>query len=214
MRTTVRTSVYPGETFTISAVVVGQRNGAVPGDVNATLTDKRHGSSYLGPLQDSQRINGTQCDDLNYAIFSNYTSYTVQLTLTVQQPFAKSNIRTTGFIHPTHLHIKLKKCPLGFVLYYPGYCGCVPLLADNGVECDITRQTILHHPPVWIGHKLPSNIIQTTVIVFHHCPFDFCLPHDVSTPTTKTSFLQDKQCAYNWTGVLCGFRSMSECAIS
>ena len=204
-RTTIRTSVYPGETFTTPAVVVGQRNGAVPGDVIATLTDKRYaGSSYLGPLQDSQRINRTQCDDLNYTIFSNYTSYTVQLTLTVQQSFAKSNIRTTGFIHPTHLHIKLKKCPLGFVLYYPGYCGCVPLLADNGVECDITRQTILRHHPVWIGHELSSNIIQTTVIVFHHCPFDFCLPHDVSIPTTIRSFLQDKQCAYNRTGVLCG----------
>ena len=73
-----------------------------------------------------QRINGTQCDDLNYTILSNYTSYTVQLTLTVQQPFAKSNIRTTGFIHPTCLDINLN-CSLGFALNNPGYCGCVPL---------------------------------------------------------------------------------------
>ena len=57
MCTTIRTSVYSGETFTIPAVVVGQRNGVVPGDVNATLTDKRHGSSYLGPLQDSHAEN-------------------------------------------------------------------------------------------------------------------------------------------------------------
>ena len=204
MRTTIRRSVYPGETFTAMAVVVGQRNGAVPGDVIATVTDSIYGTSYLGPLQDSQTINKTHCDRLNYTLFSNHSTYTVYLTLTVQQPTAKSNIWTTSIIHPTHFYIKFKKCPLGFALSQAGYCDCEPLLADNGVECDITRQTILHHPPVWIGHEPPSNIIQTTVIAFHYCPFDFCLPNDVSIPTTKRSFLQDKQCAYNRTGVLCG----------
>ena len=128
----------------------------------------------------------------------------ISYKVTVQQPVAEGNIPQASLPHPTHIIIKFKKCPLGFELSQAGYCGCVPLLADNGVECNITRQTILHHPPVWIGHELPSNIKQTTVIVFHYCPFDFCLPHDVSIPTTIRSFLQDKQCAYNRTGVLCG----------
>ena len=42
-------SVFPGETFTISAVVVGQRNGAVPGDVLAKTT---HWLASLGSLED------------------------------------------------------------------------------------------------------------------------------------------------------------------
>ena len=202
--TAIRRKVYPGETFTTKAIVVGQKNGAVPGDVIATLTN---GTMYLGRFQDSQTISKPNCDQLNYTIFSNHSTYhskSVHLLLTVQQPVAKGNIPQASLPHPTYIIIKFKKCPLGFALSQAGYCGCVPFLADNGVECNITRQTILRHPPVWIGHELSSNIIQTTVIVFHHCPFDFCLPHDVSIPTTKRSFLQDKQCAYNRTRVLCG----------
>ena len=201
VHTTIRRSVYPGETFTTMAVVVGQRNGAVPGDVIATLTN---GTMYLGPFQDSQTISKPKCDQLNYTIFSSHSTYhskSVRLFLTVQQPVAKRNIPPAN---PIYIIVKFKKCPLGFELSQAGYCGCVPVLADNGVDCDITRQTILCHPPVWIGHELSSNIKQTTVIVFHHCPFDFCLPHNVSIPTTIRSFLQDKQCAYNRTGVLCG----------
>ena len=216
MRISISRRVYPGETFTTMAVVVGQRNGAVPGDVIATLTNE---TLYLGPFQDSQTIRKSQCNQLNYTIFANHSTHhsthhlthdlthhskSARLFLTVQQPVAKGDIPPASLPHPTYIIIKFKKCPLGFVLSQAGYCACEPLLADNGVECNITRQTILRHPPVWIGHELPSNIIQTTVIVFHYCPFDFCLPHDVSIPTTKRSFLQDKQCAYHRTGVLCG----------
>ena len=107
-----------------------------------------------------QRINGTQCDDLNYTILSNYTSYTVQLTLTVQQPFAKSNIRTTGRLHSSNMFGHKFKVFTRICIEQPWLLRLCTSLVDNGVECDITRQTILCHPPVWIGHNLPSNIIQ------------------------------------------------------
>ena len=216
MRISISRRVYPGEKFTVMAVVVGQRNGAVPGDVIATLTNE---TLHLGPFQDSQTINEPQCNQLKYTIFINHStnhsthhlthrsthhSKSARLFLTVQQPVAESNIPTASLPHPTYIIITFKKCPLGFALSQAGYCDCTPLLADNGVDCDITRQTILRHPPVWIGHELPSNTIQATVIAFHYCPFDFCSVHNVSIPTTKRSFLQDKQCAYNRTGVLCG----------
>ena len=108
MHTTIRRSVYPGETFTTTAVVVGQRNGAVPGDVIASLTN---GTMYLGPFQDSQTISKPKCDQLNYTIFSNHSTYhskSVRLLLTVQQPVTEVNIPLASLPHPTYIIINLR----------------------------------------------------------------------------------------------------------
>lgn len=77
--TSPEVSIFPGETFQVSAVVVGQRNGTVPGVVLASLFGA-HAS--LADSQSSQSLS-TMCKSLNYTIFS-YQSLE-KLVLTVQQ---------------------------------------------------------------------------------------------------------------------------------
>jgi len=59
---------YPGETFTISAVVVGQGFGTADGTVYAQFTNKY--ASRLKQLQQSQQVNHTSCTKLKYTVLS------------------------------------------------------------------------------------------------------------------------------------------------
>ena len=59
---------YPGETFTISAVVVGQGFGTADGTVYAQFRNKD--IPRLEDLQQSQQVNHNSCAKLKYTIFS------------------------------------------------------------------------------------------------------------------------------------------------
>ena len=62
--------VYPGETFQVSVVTVGQRNGTVPSTVISTLSSVQNedGTNLLGS-QYLQQANNT-CTTLNYTLLS------------------------------------------------------------------------------------------------------------------------------------------------
>jgi len=194
-------TVYPGERFNLSVVVVGQKYGTVPGDIHATFS--RHGPS-LGALEDVQTIKNTKCDELSYTVYSSNQSEVIFLQ--VQRPEYNSGI----YLHPKqrHIEVTLKGCPPEFTLNHnPAYCDCIKLLANNNITCNINTQTIHRPPPVWIGYH--SNSHETTapstaVMFHHHCPFDFCLPHDVDINVTNLTIEEDEQCDVGRTGVLCG----------
>ena len=59
---------YPGETFSISAVVVGQGFGTVDGTVYAQFTNKD--TPVLEELQQSQQVNHSSCAKVKYTVFS------------------------------------------------------------------------------------------------------------------------------------------------
>ena len=61
-------SVYPGADFNVTAVVVGQRNGVVPGVVLANLENQIL-PSRIGELQNSQ-ATGKVCTPLEYTLYS------------------------------------------------------------------------------------------------------------------------------------------------
>ena len=61
-------TAYPGETFQVSVVAVGQRNGTVPSEVINDIDNRVN----LGHLPDSQYLQKTKitCTKLNYTVFS------------------------------------------------------------------------------------------------------------------------------------------------
>ena len=199
-KTTLTKLVFPGETFTIWAVVVGQRNGAVPGDVLAKTTNA---SVSLGPLEDVQTIDGIHCTELNYTIFSNQTEGYVNLT--AQQPNANSIIQQQH--HPPQIHAQLRDCPLGFMLtgvQHPS-CQCVHTLNVHGVTCYISTQAILRPKSAWIGYKKENSSggkKNIGVIAYHkRCPLNYCKDYALNVSLTDDT---DEQCAANRTGILCG----------
>ena len=100
-------------------------------------------------------------------------------------------------------HIKIRPCPLGFVLNkIEGICECDLTLSSSVISissCNINDQTILRPPNSWIVGKTNSDHLHSYQ-VSQQCPLDYCLPYssylDLSNP--------DSQCQFNRAGLLCG----------
>ena len=196
---------YPGETFSIGAVLVGQFDGTVPGTVEGNL---RYKHSSLKQGERVQKLSSTSCNQLNYTIYTN--SHHEVLKLRVQQIGDVSGFENSSNFNYFAINIHFKDCPLGFTLtkfnakVSAWHCDCSWLLTKNtGVSCDITTQTVKRVPPVWIGNVETEN--GTKIVAVHkYCPFDYCLNTNVKLFSSNGSLSQDKQCAFNRTGVLCG----------
>ena len=185
-------AVYPGETFIISVVVVGQRNGSVPGQVFASFLHETKNHSLLD-YEYIQTVTHTSCfPALNYTVFSTLPHE----ALVLRALPAENNV------YSPYVIVELQPCPLGFELTDgPQYhCDCIHILAEHGVSCDINGPSIHRQAPVWIGYDYSSN----EILFQHHCPLDYCKPHDIVIATNNTSFNQEEQCAFNRKGILCG----------
>ena len=200
---------FPGQTFNVSVVAVGQRDGVVPSTVYAMFKDTNTPHSYsLGKLQGSQH-SGTGCTNLTFSVYS-LTIDIIQILLTVEnsavlkQPFKRT------FFSPSLLSVTLSPCPLGFnISGTPPQCRCVSQLKEHGIICDIDTQRISRPTGAWIGYYPPnidnvSDLAQADYpkgILFHqHCPFDYCKPEDVQLLLRYP----DEQCAHHRSGTLCG----------
>ena len=193
-------TAYPGQDFHISVVTVGQRNGTVPGNIIAELPDMKDKHSFLGDLQQSQRVNTLlTCANLTYTVFSN--SQTQLLTLKAAKPMATPIIVPdfTSFV----LNITLQHCPHGFSLSnHSGryMCDCDPVLKHHGITCNITSKVIHRKPPVWIGYHKATGQIKSGLLFYPHCPLDYCQPNETEMNLSNP----DKQCAFNRSGIICG----------
>jgi len=179
-------SVYAGETFHISLVAVGQRNGKVPTAVISHFKD----ANILQRLQCAQETKST-CTQVNYTVFS--LSKNAQLEL-----YADGPCSSFGDELVLNLEINLK-CPPGFNLSKAqSSCICERRFQKYTTHCNITdglgKITRESHDQFWVGYD------QLHVILHPHCPLDYCVSHTVEFPLNNT----DLQCAYNRSGVLCG----------
>ena len=74
-------TLYPGQTLTVSAAVVGQDFGIVSGDVYAQFMDSENSSVQSDQKRLSYRINDG-CAKLNYKVISSCENYEAVLVLT------------------------------------------------------------------------------------------------------------------------------------
>ena len=198
-------TAYPGETFQISAVAVGQMNGTVPFIVQSKFTSVNSSSPpQLKPLQKTQTVRRT-CTSLTYNIISSHQTEEMILAVEkldklptqyiIQNPIGEKN---SLIFTDLHLHIQLNPCPLGFVLNNSS-CICHPQLQHNGIKCNNDTQTVNRQSPKWINATF-VNTSQYGVLVHNHCPFDYCKPKSVDLDLKDP----DEQCAFNRSGILCG----------
>ena len=188
---------YPGETFQVSVVAVGQRDGAVPSTVRSTVNP--------GKLEDYQYLHQTNntCTKLNYTVFS--LSRVADIYLYVVDSLC-SKFSSALILGSYEMNIRVylhQTCPPGFnISESTQSCVCEPRLARYiGIhQCkitkglgQITRDSSQHF---WVGYDNQS----LQLILHPHCPFDFCTSNTVVFPLNNT----DIQCAYNRSGLLCG----------
>ena len=192
---TVPNLVYPGETFHISVVAVGQRDGAVPSTVRGRAIN--YIDSYPANILDHQYLQQTKntCTKLNYTVFSLFPSVDIEL-----YPEGSPCSRFNGYIHGISVHLNYT-CPPGFsILKSAKSCVCEPRLRNyikqcyitNGVGC-ITRES---GKTFWVGYNYTSH----ELILHPHCPFDYCVKNATVFSLNNT----DLQCANNRSGLLCG----------
>ena len=196
--------VFPGETFSLKVVLVGQYNGTVPGTVQASLS---HKSSRFGERESVQTTN-LSCTNLQYTIYTSQSHELLELG--VKHIGEISGFEQSHLKNKFYIGISMKECPLGFMHSMRSdnrsiYCDCDRLFSchEDHISCDIKQQIVRRTPPVWVGYIETGKDYKITA--YHsHCPLDYCVNTIVNLAATNSSLSQDKQCAFNRTGILCG----------
>ena len=211
---------YPGESFNISVVVVGQRLGTVPSTVNAILNSTQNQSRSI--LLDGQYVQNTNvnCTSLKYTVFSiNPVEILALITKKHNVPNLKRLQKRLSYyesmrefynelgmlMEELSVAVTLKSCPVGFAINDKlKMCHCDPILVDHQInDCDIETLKIFRTGKKWINATF-THIRGTEssygVIVHDYCPFDYCRIN-VSHVRLEAP---DDQCAFNRSGILCG----------
>ena len=180
--------VYPGQTFHVPAVGVGQYNYSSPSVIRATIVNGYN--AQLGEQQVTQDVN-LLCKNLTYSLQTLETSVVIRLS--TETPFSSET--TLPELQPATLTVTILDCPLGFELYKDSQtCDCLPHLANRGVTCNILDQTVHRSRTMWIGN------FEGDIVVHNNCPFDYCDQNVTDFSLDK----QEEQCDLNRTGILCG----------
>ena len=207
-QTDYHVKAYPGQTFQIEVVAVGQRMGIVPSVITTELSDGE--GLRLGEGQAIQGA-GRECTALNFAIFSLKKSKTLNLKVrdVVFQTLKNLRWLLEGskyqfLAQQFSVCVALQTCPLGF-LFNPGSktCSCLQTInLHSGVQCDYSTYKISKTKHKWISATYEHNDTQHHgVIIYDHCPYDYC---QTQNPLSFHLEFPDDQCAFNRSGVLCG----------
>ena len=220
-------SRYPGELFTLPAMLVGSDFGPTSGIVHSRLlTDnskQQKTDAYLDTP--SQLLHHSSCTKLNYTIFSATTgtkpalmqlraiksnliwdpneNYRESINNSIDRYYNEGIIEGTLIFTPLFVNVTLKPCPSGFSLIEAGKCECYKPLEEHGLQCNSSGYMLLpDHEYYWIGAQSVDN--KTEVILSKNfCPF--CINSDSNLWIN----IQDEksiasQCAFNRQDRLCG----------
>ena len=215
-------SIYPGQTISISAVVVGQDWGTVAGSAYAQFLHKSTSENKINLeySQVVQSIGQHSCNTLQYTMLTMNEGTQNSLVLTAKYMYVSyfqngyNNVKMTreynnslSIFHyrsnPVYISISLLPCPPGFHIRSskPFKCDCNKLLQQIlGVQCFIQEQIIGRSGLVWVGTIDDDNGTNGTVAASQYCPLNYC--SKVASNVTLSE--SDSQCNYNHSGTLCG----------
>ena len=222
-------AVYPGQTFSLSAVVVGQTFGRTTGSVCPQLLDLNNTVNSIAFMYSNssvcQIVSQHSCQQLNLQIYSNRKKEvlvfsTMKMNIyeygnnqTIQQAI-ENYIEIRGRLSvprlllstPVYVNVTLKQCPTGFSLTPspPYQCTCsqqLKALTDEFIVfCDIDTQIVWRSGTVWIGAlKNATDGLMWT----KYCPYLYCSA-DSESNLSLSNLTPDPQCNFNHSGVLCG----------
>ena len=223
---------YPGQTITISAVVVGQNFGTVSGAVYAQLINSPfiNNTPTLNQGQETQGVNHNSCKSLQYTIYSPVENITIMLTsaklnetfTVTEQTFTETRkayeqyennqYHDTPFPQailefPVYINIPLEPCPPGFSITHkhPVTCDCVRQLRElPGVTCDIENMTIYRSGQVWVG-QLKSSFNDTEYDQMDVATARYCPFNYCRSKRIRIHLSHSQiQCNFNHSGIVCG----------
>ena len=190
---------YPGETFQISIVGVGQMCGTVPSTIHAQFRQTNITNlPEIDTLQSVQKV-GRFCKYLSYTVKSS--NAVEELALNVVESTINKDVldvfSSLDYFEDAIIHIELQPCPLGFLLHKL-VCICHPQLQALAIECNITSGKIHRETPLWINATLNKEVVG--FLVHRNCPFDYCKPYSLDFSLESPN----EQCTEHRAGTLCG----------
>jgi predicted outer membrane repeat protein len=225
--TSVMEKLYPGETYEFEAVAVGQKFGTVPSIAQAQIASAVANNVFqndAGEIQTSEYTQLTErnCVKLSYTIKSPpqlYHNVTIRTAnYNPQKIEALKNVFNIEVLPDMikvlltqfNLTVYSKNCPYGFLFdKSTKECICQKALLDQGISCDFRSYDVLKPSHKWVNittehhvNYYANNMSDSGVIVYDHCPYDFCriLPN----PLPLSLYHPGDQCNYNRSGILCG----------
>ena len=201
-------AIFPGQSFKIEAVAVGQRMGIVPSTIYAELSDEE------GSIDEEQSVQTLykRCTTLVFTIYSAEKFKILNLTtkgvgISVHEYLQhKLPLKYHVLFQQFSINVRLKRCPPGFV-FSTNRCVCAPLInSHSGIECEFSNYTILKTKQKWLFTTSEHNSTQDYGIIVHdYCPYDYCI-YELNKNHSSSFHLEfpDDQCAFQRSGVLCG----------
>lgn len=218
-----RYSVYPGQEFNISAVIVGAEFGTTIGQVYAEVLPKSGHSTHKVSFEPAvQSISSNSaCTPLSYSLSSSMPNETIYLAaaaihwkhhrdieeniMNAIHMYSKSNPHVIPFsllTTPIVIDVILNKtCPIGFTMTgNPQKCDCFEDLKSK-LNCSFVDGIgqVSRDKNNWIGRELQGN--QTTMLFSDDCPYKYCKLDQVGVNLENDS---DVQCYQHRSGTLCG----------
>ena len=193
--------IFPGQTFEIEVVAVGQRFGIVPSIVTAQISD---GEGSLSAGQNIQST-GKRCKSLYFTVFS--IRKLIVINITVQEFRAPCKDLSSFFQYLCEqfsVQVTLKECPVGFQFSKSkNKCQCSPqIMFHREVSCDFVTYNIIKAKHIWLLSEQYNVSEENWTVIHDHCPYDYC--RAVKNSLSFNLEFPDEQCAYNRSGVLCG----------
>lgn len=179
--------VYPGEIVTISMVITGQLDGAVPGllRVNVSTSAQNYSLYNTGRTCTPIQFPAHSCDYSNtiyeFGVLFHSSSYSPNFTIGQSK----------------YLHVAFKHCPDGYDLDAVE-CKCDCHKSWEKIECDFEKMVLKRWSPAWLG------FVDGHIVYQGECPYDYCKDGPVELKIVDGTFDPDGQCALNRAGVLCG----------
>lgn len=219
---------YPGELFTLPAILVGSDFGPTTGIVHSKLLkdSNKYQKDDIYLDNASQFLHRNSCVNLNYTIFSatigtepallqlraiksnlvwdpNET-YRKDIDSSIDMYYNEGVIENTLIFTPVFVDVALRPCPSGFNLFN-SRCDCYqPLkMAYKDLQCSLSNSGgSMLLPRYWIGAESADN--KTEVIFSRHfCPF--CVNKDADLwVNVQSEESISSQCAFNREDRLCG----------
>ena len=191
-KTEAHIALFPGQTFEIETVAVGQRFGMIPASIRAE-TARNNVIDQIQKVQDTEN----HCTKLKFTVQSSNKNETIALSVDGQTMPRWINESTPDEFLQFKILITLKDCPLGFEFdSRRNICSCHPYLDAYGVQCIFSTYKINRKAHQWIGLLNPTK----TIVIHQHCPYDYCKPYGLSLNLSTP----DEQCSSSRSGILCG----------
>ena len=199
-----------GKAFSLDLVGVGQRYTPVISLVQASLFPE--GNSIYPSNSKDERLVSLQsaCTTINYKIDSQCNEEVIYIRLEPYLPYLYYSSHSRDVVskytddilfQQLTINVKISKCPWGFREQMNGSCACQ--LASHSLHCDMSSYMIVRNGQQWVGTTCEHYKEDVPGVIAHqHCPFDYCRTDNDSLSIRLKD--QDKQCAFNRVGILCG----------